>query len=596
MLNIPDEIKELLHQDSCKKNIRIHFPNGERTDICNDLIVMDSVKFTESLCSQNELKFGLCESPVFECEVVGVGNIKGASIEVTCEIYCPSTVSGAVYRPDLNDYVYSIPYGTFIVQEAKRQADMNHRRIQAYRADMRKSTQVSWYAQRYMEEATKTEFSVYTPSVFLFLLSCMNIKTDNIVFFDSASETYLEESFEYPYETIYQLNQYATFQMYVKNTYMTWNFDDVSNPITDLDNFFQLFVNQDSVADAKEALEDDLYDHGWRTSFDPLYAQKINIPYIYPAIVFYHHTGETVNSEYYGDATDFLEKCPFCFYPYKQGLSMTLKVLKKVEISILYSHSVPTYAIDTGIILNSYDLKKYTLKSAFSFLKNDRFSFPLYLTRTASFGPGYLPNFTSMQDIDMESYLSEKFEILGQMGRFNRENVLEMIDIKRQFGLRPSGTLYPGNNTYPEGVTGGKLLPQDYQSCWYEDEYTKPYGAVYCKYKNTSNVESELTLYLTGYDADSDPYTYKVYSLEGNKVIDSTTWTQTQIQDICNQIAANIEGVSYMPVDFVGRGLPYVEAGDTFEILTASNDSITTIVLNRTISGEQVLTDSYKSV
>ena len=51
-----------------------------------------------------------------------------------------------------------------------------------------------------------------------------------------------------------------------------------------------------------------------------------------------------------------------------------------------------------------------------------------------------------------------------------------------------------------------------------------------------------------------------------------------------------------MTVDFAGRGLPYVEAGDTFEILTKSNDSITTIVLNRTIKGEQTLTDEYKSV
>ena len=50
-----------------------------------------------------------------------------------------------------------------------------------------------------------------------------------------------------------------------------------------------------------------------------------------------------------------------------------------------------------------------------------------------------------------------------------------------------------------------------------------------------------------------------------------------------------------MPVDFKGRGLPYVEAGDTFEILTRSGDSITTIVLNKTTTGEQTLTDNYKS-
>ena len=78
--------------------------------------------------------------------------------------------------------------------------------------------------------------------------------------------------------------------------------------------------------------------------------------------------------------------------------------------------------------------------------------------------------------------------------------------------------------------------------------------------------------------------------------IKSNLWTENQIKAICTTIADNLEGVRYMPVDFVGRGLPYVEAGDTFEILTKSNDSITTIVLDRTLSGEQTLTDSYKSV
>ena len=132
MLQVPNNIKELLHQDHCEKNIRIHFPNGERSDICNNLIVKDTVSFTESLCSQNTLKFGLCESPIFECEVVGVGNIKGATIEVFCEIHCEPTTEGAVFRPDLGYHVYPIPYGTFVVESSKRQADMIHRKVIAY--------------------------------------------------------------------------------------------------------------------------------------------------------------------------------------------------------------------------------------------------------------------------------------------------------------------------------------------------------------------------------------------------------------------------------------------------------------------------------
>ena len=132
MLTVPETIKDLLHQDTCRKNIRIHFPNGERSDICNNLIVKDSISFTESLCSQETLKFGLCEAPIFECETVGVGNIKGATIEVNVEIFCDPDVAGSEWKIDLQAHVYSIPYGTFVVDSCQRQADLIHRRIVAY--------------------------------------------------------------------------------------------------------------------------------------------------------------------------------------------------------------------------------------------------------------------------------------------------------------------------------------------------------------------------------------------------------------------------------------------------------------------------------
>lgn len=86
MLNIPEEIRDLLKQDSVKKNFRVHFPNGESEDITNSKIVSESVQFRESICSQNELRFGLCESPQIEFETVDVGNIKGATIECSYDI------------------------------------------------------------------------------------------------------------------------------------------------------------------------------------------------------------------------------------------------------------------------------------------------------------------------------------------------------------------------------------------------------------------------------------------------------------------------------------------------------------------------------
>jgi len=84
MLNIPEEVKKLFKTSNVKKNIRISFPNVERADITNENLIAESLSYTESVCSQESLKFGLCESSVLEFETAGIGNIKG--MEITAEI------------------------------------------------------------------------------------------------------------------------------------------------------------------------------------------------------------------------------------------------------------------------------------------------------------------------------------------------------------------------------------------------------------------------------------------------------------------------------------------------------------------------------
>ena len=145
MITIPESIKSLLKSDSSRKNFRVHFPNGEREDITNANIVSESVTLTESICSTQQLKIGMCETPSIEFETLGVGYIRGAEIECSLEVICDSTVSGAVYREDIDQYVYPIPYGTFIVDSCKKQADMSHRQIVAYNKIAYKSWEFNDY-------------------------------------------------------------------------------------------------------------------------------------------------------------------------------------------------------------------------------------------------------------------------------------------------------------------------------------------------------------------------------------------------------------------------------------------------------------------
>lgn len=573
MLNVPDRIKELLHTDSVNKNIRIHFPNGERSDICNDLIVQDSVQFTESLCSQDKLKFGLCETPAFECEVVGVGNIKGATIDVFCEIYCAADTEDAEWRTDIQQYIYSIPYGTFIVDTAKRQADMIHRKIVAYgilsgltigmtlmqkkRALYKTSTSGTFNQNPMCLIAEKIQANAfYMPETELPLTEYVGIYSRP---YGGPSIGNLWEM-DYYYILCYKITQNNSGELYHIKT-------DVDIP-KERYGFARLFSDGTTpyVGDAG-------------VKYWPITAflqSPVAYDFIKPA-------------EEWG--TNFV--CPYMcisentFFTNNDG----------VYLFVCYKHVYELYrrtsggwwddvAEKTDVYCEPSDVHMYSIE------RNRNIGFKVDRVSVGS-GLYAVPN---VDKIDLRKVFDGCAEIYGAFIGVDRFNQFYLKNLKRQFGLIPQSDLYPGANLYPESVTGGKIMPKDYQTCWYEDDFMMSFGKIVVNYKNTNNDTVEYNYYLEGYNADSDISSYRVYTVDDNEIIKNNTWTESQIRSICQVIANNIEGVTYMSVDFVGRGLPYVEAGDTFEILTKSNDSITTIVLNRTINGEQHLVDSYKSV
>ena len=599
MVNVPEEIKDLLHLDSWKKNIRIHFPDGERADICNDQIVMDSVQFTESICSQNTLKFGLCESPIFQCEVIGVSNVTGANIEVYCEVYCDDTVDGAVWQNDLEHYVYQIPYGTFIVQSAKRQADMIHRKIVAY---------------SYLYHALSYEVTEYNSLSAFYACTIVNSSANystNIEWMIYGSFPYLFNEKQYNYNTFtfpdrardYGNTSVATLSNFFKKDNIYYDLVITSGRFHIASSSTNLYVYNFENEDTPENILQKL-----RTVSDNFAIAFPNVivdnkPFVLYDYIISHYKSllkstfralrwDYINSQLSGQM-DFLVKkgkvvtCPGVVEAYLYGCFSIVVVKHAYD---------PDYPIFEGNInLLKPDAFAYSIPSSeFDWLswslKRKKDSHP-YGSYTAS---GYSAR-KSFFEVDLFKLINALGELAGVFWDITRDGA-KIINIKQNFGMTPSDTLFPSESLHPEGVNGGKLLPQDYQSCWYDDEYEKPYGAIQVLYENSNNVDCLFTLYLDGYDEDSPVDSYKIYSIKGNYIIDSYTWTQSQISAICNRLAPNISGVTYMPVEFVGRGLPYVEAGDTFEILTKSNDSITTIVLNRTIKGEQHLVDSYKSV
>ena len=370
MLTVPQEIKDLLHQDHCQKNIRIHFPNGERSDICNNLIVKDSVSFTESICSQNTLKFGLCESSVFECETVGVGNIKDAKIRVYCEVYCDPSVSGAVFKTDLQAYVYPIPYGVFTVDSCQRQADMIHRRIVAYggTASIRSNTcNFEKYYKLYYEAA----LTEYTPNAFLFAIENSSDGVESSSVFDSETIT-PEEGFEaalYNYD--FRNNWDPEFHYdycTIYGSYKRWNYDGNTLPIADLQNLFML--NGEDLGILRSEEEKLLAFLQTKTDtqlhFSWVFSDNLNHSSygLHPTIQMYY-AGYPYTTRWGVVYKNYPElRFPLLFYPYYNGKGLEICVLEKFILRCYKgsSHSGSTkYEWESAPLVQNVSLKKYSL-------------------------------------------------------------------------------------------------------------------------------------------------------------------------------------------------------------------------------------------
>lgn len=137
MLNVSDEIKSLYRTDylpqrekNVHKELFLFFPELDIL-IENDRIYTESMKLTESLCSEEDLTFGGCEAAQFEITLADVGEeIIGKEMVVV----------------QMLDGAYNMPLGTYVVDSVKKRDDLRFKDIIAYDNMIRFDCDVSaWY-------------------------------------------------------------------------------------------------------------------------------------------------------------------------------------------------------------------------------------------------------------------------------------------------------------------------------------------------------------------------------------------------------------------------------------------------------------------
>lgn len=125
------EYGALFSDDSIKKEIIIKYGN---TTIANEDLFNQELELDESLCSEEQLKFGSCEASVIKFRVANiVSPVKGNWISITM------TIDGHTENP--------LPFGRYKVESDKPTSDRKWREIVAYDAlyDMINDDVSDWY-------------------------------------------------------------------------------------------------------------------------------------------------------------------------------------------------------------------------------------------------------------------------------------------------------------------------------------------------------------------------------------------------------------------------------------------------------------------
>lgn len=698
MIDIPVEVKKVLKNDSTRKNFRVHFINSSHPDITNENIVSESVRLTESLCSEPKLKFGMCESPVLEFETYGIGKIKGFKFEASLEVdvtdaLCKkktfyadgtrqsvsidlSTVSvgtevllkcnkkitfsvdamatdesglltefffmkddytlsldvqseevrelteliittkkGTVwtieaYNTDLEyktsedvDFpFYSIPYGTFVVDSCKKQADMTHRQIVAY-AEMAVK---KWEVPEVIQNAFGNLYWNDTD---------IKISIDAIVqtMFKSQRQMQEKEPSRSQEITYTQTKNGITYSMTVK--YKVYTLEDEKI------NFIEEYY-KNGFAETVKTLVGFLEEN----ELDTLLNRKsLNF---YNAGQLYFETGTIKSTGEYVETYDLtMPESKVIEFDAKKGL-FDFEEGKTIYIPILYKlYSDETtkkysfYELGYGRNRTYYYPEKITLKKAESgktttlFDADNSTGYIMHDSVTAlSSWLNYIPEMKAekvsmikstggtvkktLYKVDFERLINEDWqkvveaycEANAAFGHFKRDGSFEIMPIYQNFP-RPE---IPGLIPIPaQEANAGKIQSSECESVWYEDDYSKYIARIICTYTNTDG-ETKFIEDVLGYEYD--PEKERTYSITGNYLIDGHPMTEFEIRSIFSSMTRNLGGnyVKYVPMEISMRGDPSLEPGDVFELVTEEGRFVG-IVERRVLSGIQNLIDSISS-
>ena len=545
MYQVSEEVKNLFRHDRSHKNIIISFPNGERADITNEDIVGESFSFTESICSRNKLKFGLCEASFVEFKVHGIENIEGATIDVTMEIH------------DLwDDIVYPLPIGRFVVKSCDKEADEDIRKVVAY--DELKSSILD---KDWTEKAN--EFIYHAPILY-------PMKKANVFFtiLNAVGDTYTKRigtAFK-PECNIYEYD-YGKYSKAIKVKVRgrdMWIATRVAETVYSgfqsevyyrLGDFPIIQAEEYVQSRVAEFIENNKIEvpSSSESDFDRMIYNLIS--YVFYTTTVYEGYGSEKLASIWDYATNLNQIVVY------QATGIALFTDSALEDKYSSAYILPQFHAGSFYPqeIEVLDMEKLELKP-------------------------------ELRDFTPRKILSSVYELEASFGRIDREtHTIEGIPLPEN-ALYPSEDLFPSEDLYPH-ENCDIIDRSTYKRAQFADRYVTPFGRIEYEYKTLNEEDKEVVEKGVHVIDESNEKTYEMFD---NWLLHNTVQTKEQVEALIENMAQKIPSFEYCPAKVEAKGLLYLEAGDAISVY-GRKDAFDTIIMRRTLSGIQSLTDEYEA-
>lgn len=188
-------------------------------------------------------------------------------------------------------------------------------------------------------------------------------------------------------------------------------------------------------------------------------------------------------------------------------------------------------------------------------------------------------------DLTAKDVLEAICEINGVFGKMSRDDVFIYVELKSPSkGLFPSKTLYPNKSLFPTkpgNVDTRRLEMGEYKTLQVGDT----------NFEQITKLQIRQSEDDIGYIAGDD--TGVSYIIQGNFLTYSSG--TEELKTIANNVLSKISKVIFNPINITLQGNPCVETGDTIRIIDTNNKVYMSYVLQRTLTGIQMLMDSIVS-